>query len=204
MTGGYDDGYIKCPCFWGRQPGRLVRELVSVVGSFDGRHILDAGCGEGKNAVYLAQLGATVRAIDVSPHALSNAQQAWSNVEKHCSFELSDIQTVELPNSFYDVIVAYGLLHCLADETAIANTIRRFQKCTKSGGYNIIVTFNGRRQDLRAHPELRPCFLKHEIYIDMYRGWTMLSASDEDLEETHPNNNITHVHSMTRLLLKKP
>jgi cyclopropane fatty-acyl-phospholipid synthase-like methyltransferase len=204
MAGGYDDGYMKCPCFWGREPGRLVRELVTIVGSFDGLHILDAGCGEGKNTVYLAGLGANVRAIDISFHALSNARQAWSNVGKQCSFELANIQTVELPTSFYDVIIAYGLLHCLPDATTITNTIRRFQNSTKVAGYNIIVTFNGRRRDLRAHPELRPCFLKHEMYMDMYRGWTILHASDEDLEERHPNNNITHVHSMTRLLARKP
>jgi hypothetical protein len=38
----------------------------------------------------------------------------------------------------------------------------------------------------------------------MYRGWTLLHQSDEDLHETHPHNSIPHVHSMTRLIARKP
>jgi cyclopropane fatty-acyl-phospholipid synthase-like methyltransferase len=203
MAGGYDDGYVVCPCFWGRQPGRLVRSLVGVLGSMEGLEILDAGCGEGKNAVYLAQLGAKVRAIDVSFHALANARRAWGSLGTNCEFELSDIQEVHLAASFFDAVIAYGLMHCLPDETAISDMIRRFQSSTKTGGYNVVVTFNSRRQDLRAHPELRPCLLEHGNYVEMYREWDLIQASDEDLQETHPNNNLLHVHSMTRILAKK-
>ena len=203
MAGGYDDGYLTCPCFWGREPGRLIHSLVGIVGSFHGLQILDAGCGEGKNAVYLARLGAKVRAIEISSHALANARRAWGSTGTNCEFELSDIQKVHLPASFFDVVIAYGLMHCLPDETAIANTIHRFQNCTKMGGYNVVVTFNSRRQDLRAHPELSPCLLEHREYMEMYRKWDLIQASDEDLQEMHPNNNVMHVHSMTRLLAKK-
>jgi hypothetical protein len=66
MSGGYDDGYRRCPCFWGKTPGKLVSALADIVPSFHGLRILDAGCGEGKNAVFFAQRGAFVRAIDVS------------------------------------------------------------------------------------------------------------------------------------------
>lgn len=204
MKGGYDDGYLSCQCFWGRQPGRLIRVLADIISSFDGLEILDAGCGEGKNAVYFVGLGAKVRAIDISPHALWNARQAWDSIlAQRCQWELADIQNASLPRSFYDVVIAYGLLHCLPNEKAILDTVHRFQTCTKMHGYNIIVAFNSRRQDLRAHPELKPCLLEHCQYVEMYRGWELIRVSDEDLEETHPHNNMRHIHSMTRLLAKK-
>ena len=69
MNGGYDAGYIACPCFWGRSPGSLVRLLDKYIVDFSGMEVLDAGCGEGKNAAFLSQRGARVRAIDVSEAA---------------------------------------------------------------------------------------------------------------------------------------
>ncbi len=48
MSGGYDDGYRECPCFWGDEPGSLVRVLCDHIGPVRGFAVLDAGCGEGK------------------------------------------------------------------------------------------------------------------------------------------------------------
>jgi hypothetical protein len=117
--------------------------------------------------------------------------------------EPSDICEVNLPDAFYDIVIAYGLMHCLPNKLAILDTIRRLQKCTKTRGYNVIVSFNDRSQDLSAQPELKPCLIEHSDYIEMYREWELIQSSDEDLQETHPNNNIVHVHSMTRLLARK-
>ena len=54
MSGGYDEGYIASDCFWGEEPGSLIRQLGEVLTDFAGLSVLDAGCGEGKNAVHLS------------------------------------------------------------------------------------------------------------------------------------------------------
>ena len=61
IDGGYDSGYRACPCFWGSDPGSLVSRLATIVPSFTGLQVLDAGCGEGKNAIFLAGKGAWLR-----------------------------------------------------------------------------------------------------------------------------------------------
>src|SRR5690242_16399740 len=66
--GPYDDRYARCPCFWGREPGSLIRRLEAHIPSFAGLTVLDAGCGEGKNAAYLSERGAVVHAVDCSAH----------------------------------------------------------------------------------------------------------------------------------------
>jgi len=92
MNGGYDDGYRRSPCFWGTTPGSLVRLLADLVPSFEGFQILDAGCGEGKNAIFFAQRGAAVKAIDVSSLAFQNAYAAWDLDKRQlCSWELGDV-----------------------------------------------------------------------------------------------------------------
>lgn len=201
-AGGYDDGYLACPCFWGREPGSLVQELAKHR-KLEGLNILDAGCGEGKNAVFFARAGAHVLAMDVSPAALTNAAAAWEhqpNVEWRCA----DIRTTTLGARPFDVCVAYGLLHCLASDPDIQQVVRLLQAATVLGGYNIICAFNDRRQELsQAHPGFGPCLLPHSRYLDMYQGWRLIVASDTDLWETHPHNNIRHCHSLTRILAQR-
>ncbi len=202
MSGGYDDGYRACPCFWGTEPGSLVKWLASVCHSFEGFRILDAGCGEGKNSAYFANASAHVRAIDISEAAIANARQAWPELH-NVSWEVADITTVELADNWYDIVVAYGLLHCLPDRESIKTVVRRFQGATRVGGYNIVCAFNSRFQDLSAHPGFRPCLANHGFYTDLYSHWQILTCSDSDLVESHPHNELIHTHSLTRLVARR-
>jgi 2-polyprenyl-3-methyl-5-hydroxy-6-metoxy-1,4-benzoquinol methylase len=164
---------------------------------------LDAGCGEGKNAIYLARLGAAVRAVDISAVAIRNARRAWGDAEL-VSWEVADISTLKYSVGAYDLVIAYGLLHCLPDEDTIRTLIERLQETTRPGGYNVICTFNSRSQDLIAHPDLDPTLLSHGQYLDYYRSWEICHESDRDLHEVHPNNLIPHSHSMTRIIARRP
>ncbi len=202
MDGGYDSGYAACPCFWGREPGSLIKKLVELR-AVRGLEVLDAGCGEGKNAAFLARHGAQVRAVEVSQRALDNARATWGNAGA-IRWELGDARTVALAPDCYDLVIGYGLLHCLASIEEILTVINRLQAATKSGGWHVVCAFNGRRQELAAaHPGFHPCTPAHQVYIDAYSGWEMLEVSDTDLVETHPHNQVRHTHSMTRLIARK-
>ena len=203
MTGGYDEGYQACPCFWGKEPGSLVKQLAGVMNTFADKLVLDVGCGEGKNAAFLADNGARVTAIDISAMALKNAGREWGN-HKQITWKVGDVRELSFHDSMYDVVIAYGVLHCLQSSTQIESVLRKLQKATKSGGYVIVCCFNNRSQDLTAHPELKPCLLDHKFFVSFFLDWKILTLTDSDLTEIHPNNNIRHTHSMTRILAKKP
>jgi 2-polyprenyl-3-methyl-5-hydroxy-6-metoxy-1,4-benzoquinol methylase len=203
MNGGYDDGYASCECFWGRGPGSLIVRLLKELPSVVGLDVLDLGCGEGKNAVHLARLGARVRAVDVSELAMNNARNAWPDAAL-VEWNVTDVRTVSSPPDSCDVVIAYGLLHCLATHTEVAELLRSMKRWTRPGGFNVVCTFNARSQDLEAHPGLNPVLLSHEWYCDQFIGWNMLYVSDEDLHEVHPHNKIPHSHSLTRLIAQRP
>ena len=201
-SGGYDEGYKSCGCFWGTEPGSFLKLLMRYETSFIGRRVLDAGCGEGKNAVFLARLGADVDAIDVSAVAIKNARRAWTE-RPDVHWFVTDIRRLELPDN-YDVVVAYGLLHCLSDRAEVLAVVSAIQAATVPGGYNVVCAFNSRRQELQeAHPGFNPCLLGHDEYLSLYASWGVLAQSDSDLTERHPHNKIEHTHSMTRILAKK-
>lgn len=205
MVGGYDEGYAACPCFWGREPGSHVQWLYSHLGSLAGMRVLDLGCGEGKNAVFCARRGATVTAIDVSSKALINAKKIWNSDDYD---GVTWIQHNAIEYSFtsepFDLVIMYGLLHCLPDFKSVESLVVRAQQSTAKGGYNIVCAFNDRKQDLSAHPEFSPCLLRHDAYSRMYESWETLRSSDTDLFETHPHNNIPHSHSLTRIVSRRP
>lgn len=204
MNGGYDEGYLSCPCFWGATPGSLVLTLEKLVPSFTGLRVLDAGCGEGKNAIFFASKGAIVDAYDISDIAISHAEAVRvESKAENVSFKASDVRSVELGGSLFDIVIAYGLMHCLPSEGEIHSLCRYLQNTLKPGGYMVLCAFNDRFQDLSAHPGFHPTILPHAAYIDLFRGWELVEAHDRDLNETHPNNNIPHTHSMTRIIARK-
>jgi len=205
IDGGYDSGYRVCPCFWGSAPGSLVARLEEIIPCFKGLHVLDAGCGEGKNALYLADRGAVVEAYDISQLAIQHAEGFRSNHQKeNVFFHAQDIRTIDPGVGSFDVVIAYGLMHCLPNENEVRSLTTLLQNATKEGGYLILCAFNGRFQDLSAHPGFSPTLLPHATYLGMFNRWQTLEASDKDLHETHPNNNILHTHSMTRIIARKP
>lgn len=203
MSGGYDDGYSKCPCFWGSEPGSLIKIIEQEVDCFSGLEVLDAGCGEGKNAAYLSRYGANVIAMDVSELAIQNAVSAWGALER-VEWVRADVRGTEYPAKSFDIVIAYGLLHCMESEAEVLSVTSSMQAWTKKGGMNVICAFNGRRQELSAaHPGFEPALLAHDKYLSLYRGWEIIYATDEDLYESHPHNEVPHVHSMTRMICKR-
>lgn len=106
---GYDAGYAQCPCFWGEEPGRLIGILRAEIGDFSGLRVLDAGCGEGKNAAYLARQGADVEAIDASALAINNGRRAFGT-HPHLRWRVEDVRVAQFRDGEFDVVIAYGVV----------------------------------------------------------------------------------------------
>ncbi|MGE2723559.1 class I SAM-dependent methyltransferase [Mycolicibacterium pulveris] len=198
--GGYEDGYRACPRFW---PSRVASALDALARETDlkGLKVLDLGCGEGTNAAWLARNGCEVTAVEISATALEHAERLWP--DSCVNWVHADSTELELGLAKFDLIVAYGLLHCLPGDV-IPSFVRRMQAATKPSGWNVLATFNDRSQDLTGHPGFRPTLKPHDYYLMLYEDWALLSATDLDLHESHPHNNIPHSHSLTRIVARRP
>ena len=92
--------------------------LVELIDSLSIGTALELGCGEGRNAIYLASKGIDVTAIDSSPVAIDNAkilaEQKGVTVDFYCVDALQ-FQS----DKTYDLIYDSGMLHHLAPHRRI-------------------------------------------------------------------------------------
>jgi SAM-dependent methyltransferase len=95
--------------FAGRtHPARLLAEWLPRLPK--GR-ALDLGCGAGRNALYLAQHGYQVDALDISPVGLGRARQRAEEEGVVVAFVQQDLEDVELATDQYDLIVVIRYLN---------------------------------------------------------------------------------------------
>ena len=82
--------------------------LVKLVGDVDGKELLDLGCGEGYFSREMAQRGATVTGIDLSPNQLQHA--AAHESEKPLGITFREMNASDLAEEFgeeaFDVVTA--------------------------------------------------------------------------------------------------
>jgi 2-polyprenyl-3-methyl-5-hydroxy-6-metoxy-1,4-benzoquinol methylase len=176
-----------------------VRRFIANV-PCKGLRVLDLGCGEGKNAYALAHAGAVVTAVDCSELAIANGRMAFADGK--IQWVVSEGATFLLDCEPFDVVVMYGLLHCLPSRKAISTMIASALRKTLRGGYHVVATFNEGPHDLSAHPGLRPTLAPHEFYLHQYTGHELVTQSTEIIHEVHPHNSIPHYHSLTRLTVR--
>ena len=75
-------------------------------GRFRG-HVLDAGCGTGDNALFLASRGFRVTGVDIAPTAISTARSRGDGVEWVVGSSFT---------GQFDTVLASALFHCLPVE----------------------------------------------------------------------------------------
>ncbi len=102
-----------------------------------GMRVLDAGCGSGRNLVYLMQSGYEVFAIDADPAAIQSVRQLASTVAPHLSpgnFRVEPIEQITYPEAFADVVISSAVLHFARDDEHFTAMLHASWKVLGPGG----------------------------------------------------------------------
>jgi len=200
--GGCAFRYRSGNCAWGYRPDRIAPDFSGLLPAGH-PSVLDVGCGEGRNSVWLASKGASVQAIDIDAEILGRGDPRWREAEGIC-WEGGDIRTIRLTPMSYDGVLACNVLQWLLDADDVARVVSRLQSVTRPGGLNGIVVFNDRWPYPEAGASRPPVLLPHQWYLDRYEAWEVLRESDTDSTHTHPGETAEHTHGITRLILRRP
>jgi SAM-dependent methyltransferase len=100
----WDERYGHEGLLWTAEPNRF---LVAEVSGLSPGRALDVACGEGRNAVWLAEQGWTVTGVDFSPIGLDKARRLAAGRGVEVTFVLADVRTYQSEPDFDLVVVLY-------------------------------------------------------------------------------------------------
>jgi 2-polyprenyl-3-methyl-5-hydroxy-6-metoxy-1,4-benzoquinol methylase len=107
---------------WSGEPNGA---LVSEVSDLRPGRALDVGCGEGADAIWLAQRGWHVTALDVAEAALSRAEHRAREVGAEVQWLHAGLLEAPLASEAFDLVSAqYPALRHTADDAAIRTLMR--------------------------------------------------------------------------------
>ncbi|HUG01449.1 MAG TPA: methyltransferase domain-containing protein, partial [Longimicrobiales bacterium] len=159
-----------------------VGELAGVLPP--GARALDMGCGDGRNALCLAEHGVEVDAFDVSLAGIEKLHSRARATDARIQAWVQDINTFSFRRE-YELVVLPGVLHLLEREVwrRVLESVRRH---TSPGGWNVVVVFTNRippPPDLADH--MRGLFTEGELR-EQYRAWSVNTWEAYILEDEHP------------------
>lgn len=170
-----------------------VVEACNIIAPCDA---LDMGCSNGRNAIYMSQLGFNVTAVDSNPGAIDTLQkivhaEKLDNIKPH----VYDINNAQIG---FD----YGFIACTVtlmflDPTRVDAVISDMQEHTLPGGYNLIVC--AMSTDEHPCPLPFPFTMAAGQLRETYKGWELIKYN-EDLGTMHNGAQL----QFATMLARKP
>jgi SAM-dependent methyltransferase len=131
----WEERYGECQRVWS---GRVNARLAELVEPMTPGRALDLGCGEGADAMWLAEHDWRVTAVDISQTALDRAaaDAVTRNLADRIDFERHDL-TQSFPDGVYDLVSAQFLHSTVPMDRA--RVLRRAAEAVAPGGTLMIV-----------------------------------------------------------------
>lgn len=111
-----------------------VREVETGIERYDATtlRVIDLGCGNGKNSVYLADRGAEVVGLDISPEAIAQAKKLAADTNVIVDFRVGSIgEPLPFADGQFNLALDMTVSHCLPPterKNFISETARILEK----------------------------------------------------------------------------
>lgn len=135
----YDSRYNTREYYWGLAPNRICYEIMKILPPVRPYRVLDIGCGEGKDAVFLAKCGYAVTAFDLSEQGIEKAKRLAEHNKVEAAFFRADICDYR-PEREYDILFSSGVFHFIP-EPVREELCESLKQHTADGGINAMNVF---------------------------------------------------------------
>lgn len=188
---------------WGSSASDLAKEAAAIVKIYfknqNELHILDLGCGDGRDSLFFAQQGWNVTSVDISQNAIDNLtrhtkQSNLENIKTICC-AVEDF----LPDKNYHLIFSNYSIHFLDIESRhrLYSTIR---KHTVDGGINALLAIKD-LNDNYVGPLNEYKYLNSNELSEVYQDWHLLDDYEGDIIDQHPGTD-EHKHSICYIIAR--
>ena len=161
---------------------------------------LDLGCGEGYDALFLAEHGFSVTAVDISDVALSGLDRMAHEKGADIRTQKVDVRSIELSRQ-RAIIASYGVLHFLGVD--YEERIKHFQDMTVDSGVHALYVFGGEGDfcDIAQHKYWFPSV---DEVRRLYRNWTIHRLQEKTIPMLIRGDQGEVLHnSMIKLMAQK-
>ncbi len=142
--------------------------------AWEGRRVLEIGCGAGSAACRFAQHGAEVTAVDITANAVALCRQNALVKNVAVDVRQMDAETLDgLPDASFDFVYSWGVLHHSSRPDA---AYRQVARVLKPGGSWLVMVYH--KNSLRYwgrglyHLVVRGGFLRGETITSVQRFFT--------------------------------
>jgi tellurite methyltransferase len=192
---------------YGDTPVPDLVDLVNTTRLTPPGRVLDLGCGEGRNALFLARRGFEVEAVDAAPTAVKRLVQLAQGSRLTVSARVADVREIDLPEASYVLIVANTILDHL-DPRDSDRLIARIQRTVRPGGYVFASVFTtndpghtgiGPKSATAKH--VKRYFAPGELRV-LFGRFSILRYREEELLDRQ--HDAPHWHAIARLWAQRP
>jgi ubiquinone/menaquinone biosynthesis C-methylase UbiE len=106
---------------------------------YEGKNLLEIGCGAGIDLVRFASGGAKVTGIELSKTAIDLACKNFEQSEQNADLRVMNGECMQFADNTFDVVYAHGVLQYTADTEKMMAEIHRV---LKPGGEAIMMVYN--------------------------------------------------------------
>lgn len=101
-----------------------------------GMRVLDAGCGGGRNLVYLLRRGFDVRGVDLDAKAIETTRELARATlpDADQRFVVAPVESMPFADAAFDVVISSAVLHFAADEAQWQAMMRETWRVLAPGG----------------------------------------------------------------------
>jgi len=141
--------------------------------------VLDAGCGTGENALFVASLGLSVLGVDVAETALAIAREKAAGRGVEVEFAAADALQLERLARKFRTVLDCGLFHTFDDLDERRRYAASLASATEHGGTLYVLCFSDEGPDTGPHP------IRQEKLRGVFKpssGWNITSIEAERIE----------------------
>ena len=197
----YEKFYEEKDYYWGLEPADFLDELIELIANRTKRiKVLDIGCGEGKDAVYMAQKGFDVTAFDITESGIRKTKFLAAERGVEINAFVADINNFDV-NDQFDIIYSTGTIQYLQDKN-IKGFFENIKAMTSMNGFNYFNVFVE-----KTFLELPPDWDKEEKMwktgelFKHYGDWKIHKIDEVIFEDLSGGSK--HFHCMDTLLAEK-